>query len=183
MPDNTPAHEACLRELAGLIERSTGEDGLHTTTIPALHFSRLSAPMPLPARGVQEAALCLIVQGAKRAILADEVYDYDASRFVVASVDLPVTAQVTQASADAPYLCGDARSLTDIALLPFIRQFAAIDPAWFAAQPLPHLQGWLEGLLVSDLFAAVMPKFAPWADGDSMLLFGSASVTPAKAGA
>ena len=29
MPDNTPAHEACLRELAGLIERSTGEDGLH----------------------------------------------------------------------------------------------------------------------------------------------------------
>ena len=62
-------------------------------------------------------------------------------------------------------------------------KFAAIDPAWFAAQPLPHLQGWLEGLLVSDLFAAVMPKFAPWADGDSMLLFGSASVTPAKAGA
>ena len=71
MPDNTPAHEACLRELAGLIERSTGEDGLHATTIPALHFSRLSAPMPLPARGVQEAALCLIVQGAKRAILAE----------------------------------------------------------------------------------------------------------------
>ena len=105
MPDNTPAHEACLRELAGLIERSTGEDGLHATTIPALHFSRLSAPMPLPARGVQEAALCLIVQGAKRAILADEVYDYDASRFVVASVDLPVTAQVTQAAPDAPYLC------------------------------------------------------------------------------
>ncbi|WP_448227589.1 AraC family transcriptional regulator N-terminal domain-containing protein [Pseudoxanthomonas mexicana] len=105
MPDNTPAHEACLRELAGLIERSTGEDGLHTTTIPALHFSRLSAPMPLPARGVQEAALCLIVQGAKRAILADEVYDYDASRFVVASVNLPVTAQVTQAAPDAPYLC------------------------------------------------------------------------------
>ena len=31
--------------------------------------------------------------------------------------------------ADAPYLCGETRSLTDIALLPFIRQFAAIDPA------------------------------------------------------
>jgi AraC-like DNA-binding protein len=61
--------------------------------------------MELPMRGVQEAALCLIVQGAKRAILADEVYDYDASRFVVASVDLPVTGQVTEASAEAPYLC------------------------------------------------------------------------------
>ena len=74
--------------------------------------------------------------------------------------------------ADAPYLCGDARSLTDIALLPFIRQFAAIDPAWFAAQPCPRLQGWLDGMLASDLFAAVMPKFAPWAEGDAPVLFG-----------
>jgi glutathione S-transferase len=67
----------------------------------------------------------------------------------------------------APFLCGDARSLTDIALFPFIRQFAAIDPAWFAAQPLPHVQGWLEGLLASELFAAVMPKFAVWQTGDA----------------
>ncbi|HEY1035879.1 MAG TPA: AraC family transcriptional regulator [Pseudoxanthomonas sp.] len=105
MTDTASAHADRLRELAALIERSTGGDGLHATAIPALRFSRLSAPMPLPMRGVQEAALCLIVQGAKRAILADEVYEYDASRFVVASVDLPVTGQVTQASADAPYLC------------------------------------------------------------------------------
>lgn len=74
--------------------------------------------------------------------------------------------------ADAPYLCGETRSLTDIALLPFIRQFAAIDPAWFAAQLCPRLQGWLDGMLASDLFAAVMPKFAPWAEGDAPVLFG-----------
>ncbi|AUX70990.1 glutathione S-transferase [Porphyrobacter sp. HT-58-2] len=74
--------------------------------------------------------------------------------------------------AEAPFLCGETRSLTDIALLPFIRQFAAIDPAWFAAQSLPHLLGWLDGLLASDLFAAVMPKFAPWAEGDAPVLFG-----------
>ncbi|MBL8256090.1 AraC-like DNA-binding protein [Pseudoxanthomonas japonensis] len=105
MPDSHSPLDARVRELAGLIERSTGKDGFHTTAIPALNFSRLSAPMELPMRGVQEAALCLIVQGAKRAILADEVYDYDASRFVVASVDLPVTGQVTEASVEAPYLC------------------------------------------------------------------------------
>jgi glutathione S-transferase len=39
----------------------------------------------------------------------------------------------------AAYLCGPSRTVTDIALFPFIRQFAAIEPAWFAAQPLPRL--------------------------------------------
>ncbi len=74
--------------------------------------------------------------------------------------------------ADAPWLCGEARSLTDIALFPFIRQFAAIDPAWFAAQPLPRLQAWLELLRDSDLFASIMPKFAVWQEGDAPVLFG-----------
>ena len=82
-----------------------------------------------------------------------------------------------------PYLCGARRGFTDIALFPFIRQFAAIDPAWFAAQGLPSVQAWLEGLLTSKLFASVMPKIVPWADGDVPLLFGPSPVTPAKAGA
>lgn len=72
----------------------------------------------------------------------------------------------------APYLCGPTRSLTDIALFPFIRQFAAIDPEWFAHQPLRRLQDWLERLYASELFASVMPKFAPWADGDAPVVFG-----------
>lgn len=69
-------------------------------------------------------------------------------------------------------LCGPTRSLADIALFPFIRQFAAIDPDWSAAQPLPHLQGWLEALAGSELFAAIMPKVAPWADGDVPVRIG-----------
>jgi glutathione S-transferase len=74
--------------------------------------------------------------------------------------------------AQAPFLCGETCSLTDIALFPFIRQFAAIDPDWFAAEGLSHLQGWLARLLASDLFAAIMPKFAPWQEGDAPVLFG-----------
>ena len=74
----------------------------------------------------------------------------------------------------APYLCGDSRTLTDIALFPFIRQFAAIDAQWFVAQPLPHLQAWHERLAGSDLFTNVMPKFAPWQDGDVPVMFGPA---------
>jgi glutathione S-transferase len=75
----------------------------------------------------------------------------------------PLEAQL----ADAPWLGGATRGFTDIALLPFIRQFAAIDPAWFAAQPLPRLQAWLEQLLASELFARVMGKYAPWQAGDA----------------
>jgi len=69
-------------------------------------------------------------------------------------------------------LCGPARSLTDIALFPFIRQFAAIDPEWFAARPLPHLQNWLARLATSELFGAIMPKFALWQAGDAPIRFG-----------
>lgn len=72
----------------------------------------------------------------------------------------------------AAHLCSDTRTLTDIAIFPFIRQFAAIDPAWFAAQPLPRLAAWLEGHCASDLFAAVMAKFAPWQAGDAPVRFG-----------
>lgn len=72
----------------------------------------------------------------------------------------------------AANLCGKARSLTDIALFPFIRQFAAIAPEWWAAQPLPQLQAWLDWHTASPLFAAIMPKFAPWQAGDAPVRFG-----------
>ena len=80
----------------------------------------------------------------------------------------PLEAQL----ATAPYLCGPTRTLTDIALFPFIRQFAAIEPEWFARQPLPRLQGWLERHIASDLFASIMPKFTPWVVGDAPVQFG-----------
>jgi glutathione S-transferase len=72
----------------------------------------------------------------------------------------------------AAFLCGGKRTLTDVALFPFIRQFAHIDREWFAAQPLPRLQDWLERHIASELFAAIMPKFAPWTAGDAPMRFG-----------
>lgn len=56
------------------------------------------------------------------------------------------------------YLCGETRSLTDAAILPFVRQFAAVDRDWFDAQKLPALQRWLAEGLASPLFADVMAR-------------------------
>ena len=68
-------------------------------------------------------------------------------------------------------LCGPARSLTDAAILPFVRQFAAVDQTWFDALPLPHLQAWLNGHVTSALFQAIMMRVAPWSAGDLPLQF------------
>ena len=56
------------------------------------------------------------------------------------------------------WLCGSHISIVDVALFPFVRQFAGVDRAWFDAQPLPALQAWLAGWLASSLFNAVMKK-------------------------
>ena len=69
-------------------------------------------------------------------------------------------------------LCGEHRSLADIALFPFIRQFANTDRDWFDEQGLPHLQEWLERHLASDLFKSIMPKITPWKAGDEVTRFG-----------
>ncbi|MBC9033993.1 glutathione S-transferase [Sphingomonas sp. JC676] len=59
-------------------------------------------------------------------------------------------------------LCGETRSLTDVAILPFVRQFAAVDRAWFAAQPLPALRRWLAEGLASPLFLGIMAPRPIW---------------------
>ncbi|MDJ0921010.1 MAG: glutathione S-transferase [Henriciella sp.] len=70
-----------------------------------------------------------------------------------------------------PFLFGDQVSLADIAIFPFIRQFANTDRAWFDAQPLPNLQAWLAGHLDSALFVSIMPKFKQWQTGDDEPIF------------
>lgn len=59
-------------------------------------------------------------------------------------------------------LCGEQRGMTDIAIFPFVRQFAQVDRIWFDAQPLTGLQAWLDRHLASPLFSATMLKLAPW---------------------
>lgn len=58
----------------------------------------------------------------------------------------------------APWLGGDTPCATDLAVFPFVRQFAAVEPAWFAALDLPALRTWLDGWLAAPLFLACMHK-------------------------
>jgi glutathione S-transferase len=55
-------------------------------------------------------------------------------------------------------LGGSAPCAADIAIFPFVRQFAAVDPAWFRTLPLPALQAWHAGWLCASLFDAAMVK-------------------------
>ena len=60
------------------------------------------------------------------------------------------------------FLFGDRASLADMAVLPFVRQFAHTDAGWFAAQPWPQLAAWLARFEASALYRGVMHKHAPW---------------------
>ena len=75
---------------------------------------------------------------------------------------LEILEQLERRLEERAYLCGDTRGFADIAIFPFIRQFANTDKAWFAAQDLPRLQAWLDGLVNCDLFAAIMTKHPQW---------------------
>ncbi|BCX68518.1 hypothetical protein LAB08_R31600 [Pseudomonas izuensis] len=56
------------------------------------------------------------------------------------------------------YLLADHPSLADVALMPFIRQFAHVDREWFAQTPYRRLQDWLQRFLASELFTSIMKK-------------------------
>jgi AraC-like DNA-binding protein len=79
-------------------------DGTFDLRLSGVHVSKASRIEKEMHHAVMQPALCMVAQGAKRVILGKEIYEYDASRMLVYSVDVPITAQVTQASLDAPYL-------------------------------------------------------------------------------
>lgn len=66
----------------------------------------------------------------------------------------------------SPYLFGNHAALADMAIAPFVRQFAGVDANWWAAQPWPRLHQWLAQWQGSALFACVMSeKNEAWIEG------------------
>lgn len=69
------------------------------------------------------------------------------------------------------FLMGDEESLADIAILPFIRQFARVERQWYLQSPYAHLRQWLNNYLQSVMFTKVMTKYPPWEKESNKLLF------------
>lgn len=97
----------------------------------------------------------------------DPVYHRGAALVILAKLNKRLETQ--------KFLAGNRCSLVDVAIFPFVRQFAAVDEAWFAAQPISHLRDWLVGFLTSDAFDAAMVNVPIWKSGDPVTYFGGAS--------
>ena len=78
---------------------------------------------------------------------------------------LPHLLRLNQQLQQTHWLLGDQIRLADIALMPFIRQYAMVDKPWFDAQNWPGLQRWLAELLAHPWFIGAMPKFKLFNDG------------------
>ena len=65
---------------------------------------------------------------------------------------------IEQRLSQSAFLGGERADLSDVALFPFVRQFAAVDAGWFEASPYPATRQWLRGWVESDLFKKIMAK-------------------------
>ncbi len=92
-----------MKDLAKRLIDRISDEGEFASGIPNLTFYRFDAPTD-PTGYLLEPSVCLILQGVKRVILGDSEHVYDANRFFVTSIDLPVIAQILEASASEPYV-------------------------------------------------------------------------------
>ena len=95
--------ESAIEALKNSIARWTEQGELFTTAVPGLSLFRRSEPTE-PMTGMYEPSICMVAQGAKRVVLGDDTYVYDAGHYLITSVHLPTVVQVVEASRERPYL-------------------------------------------------------------------------------
>ncbi|WP_299806679.1 glutathione S-transferase [uncultured Shewanella sp.] len=95
--------------------------------------------------------------------------------------DLPSTRQaceryiyiLEQRLTTNPYLFTTSPCLADLAIIPFIRQFARVERQWYLASPYPNVRGWLNSYLQSPMFSKIMAKFPLWSANNAPVIFGA----------
>lgn len=98
------SHQQDLARLAELLRAYTPYDGSFELRLPEVHASRSVRMHKDLIHSIQQPALCIVAQGAKSVFLGSDVYEYNPSRMLVYSVDLPVATRVTRASPQEPFL-------------------------------------------------------------------------------
>src|SRR5205085_1624029 len=73
------------------------------TAIPRLNVHAGHGPTP-PVGGLFEPKVCLVLQGAKQIMIGEQVLRYDPATFFIASVELPVTGCIVEATPERPYV-------------------------------------------------------------------------------
>ncbi len=91
-----------------------------------------------------------------------EYYRMEGERFL---------AQLESRLCDRPWLIDEVPRLADIAIFPFVRQFAHVDRSWFEGSKYTNLRHWYQRLHESPTFLSVMQKYPPWKNGDAVTLF------------
>ena len=98
-----PEMEGALEALGKSIARWTDKSDRVVTAIPGLTLYRRDEPSE-PMSIMYEPRICVVAQGAKRVLLGDDTYVYDAHHFLITSVDMPTFAQIIKASREKPCL-------------------------------------------------------------------------------
>jgi len=95
--------EVSFKTLKKSIARLTEKGELHTTAVPGLSLFRRIEPTG-PITGMYEPSICLVAQGAKRVLLGEDTYVYDAHHYLITSVHLPTVVHIIEASPERPFL-------------------------------------------------------------------------------
>jgi len=90
-------------ELADIIRRHCRSDGMLETAISGLRLFRGST-CAAPSCAIMASVFAMMAQGAKRILVGDDAYDYDARHYLISSVDLPMYSRLTHATPTQPYL-------------------------------------------------------------------------------
>ncbi|WP_434937735.1 glutathione S-transferase [Shewanella sp. HL-SH8] len=85
----------------------------------------------------------------------------------------PYLADLEKRLCQHQYLMSDKPSLADLALMPFLRQFARVERQWYLQSPYPKLRQWLNGYLQSRMFTKVMAQQPMWLDLKEDVVFGN----------
>ena len=120
-----------IRDLAELIACVAHNDGVHETALPHVTLYKASH-VTEPIHSLYEPSVCIVAQGRKRSMVADEVFVYDDAKYLIIKVDVPIVSQHIDASPDRPFLCMrmklDAASIASMMLELGIGHSASEEP-------------------------------------------------------